>query len=323
MLLVSTDVRDACDILRPVYDFTDGADGYVSLEVSPHLAHDSEGSIAEARRLWAVVDRPNLMIKIPGTAACLPAIEQLLYEGINVNITLLFSVQRYKAVMQAWLQALDRRLTEGRPVRRTASVASFFLSRIDILVDELLDQRIGPEGNSPFTPHPGTLQGKVAVANARQAYAVLSKMLKGDSRWQRLSEAGIRPQRLLWASTSTKNPNYDDLMYVEPLIGPHTINTMTLKTIAAFADHGKVARTVDKEVRAASHTLRDLRALGIDLEQVATQLENEGIRKFIQPYETLLQSIERKREHFVAKAAQGFAQGSEGSGRGDEGAARV
>lgn len=302
LLLVSTDIRDACDLLRPVHDATEGADGYVSLEVSPHLAHDSEASVAEAKRLWAVVDRPNLMIKIPGTAACLPAIEQLLYEGINVNITLLFSVPRYQAVAQAWLRALERRAAEGRPIRKPVSVASFFLSRIDVLIDELLDQRIGPQGHSPFTPHPSTLQGKVAIANAKLAYASLARLLKSE-RWQTLAAAGASPQRLLWASTSTKNPQYDELMYVEPLIGPHTVNTMPLSTSAAFADHGKVARTVDKQVRASAQVLRDLRTLGIRLDQVAGQLENEGIRKFIEPYDALLQAIEQKRERFAAQAA--------------------
>lgn len=303
MLLVSTDVRDACDLLRPVHEATAGADGYVSLEVSPHLAHDSAASIAEARRLWALVERPNLMIKIPGTSTCLPAIEQLLYEGINVNITLLFSVARYQAVMQAWLRALERRVREGRPLHKPASVASFFLSRIDVLVDELLAQRIGPQGHSPFTPHPAALQGKVAIANAKHAYAGLARALRSE-RWQALAAAGARPQRLLWASTSTKNPHYDELLYVEPLIGPHTVNTMPLGTSAAFADHGKAVRTVDKQMRASSRVLRDLRALGIRLDFVTWQLENEGIHKFIQPYDALLQAIEQKRARFTAQAGR-------------------
>ncbi|PZN27593.1 MAG: transaldolase, partial [Proteobacteria bacterium] len=299
--LVTSDVRTACDLLRPVYDQTQGLDGYVSLEVSPHLAHDSVGSIEEARRLAAAVGRPNLMIKIPGTIAGLPAIEELLWEGINVNITLLFSVERYKAVAHTWQRALERRLAAGRSVRDVASVASFFLSRIDTLVDELLAHRMRPDGSSSYTPHPQTLLGTVAVANAKLAYANFSALLK-ESRWQALEGAGARPQRLLWASTSTKNPAYPDLMYVEPLIGPHTVNTMPLKTIAAFADHGKAALTVNKGVKAAARTLRELRAVGIDLKQITAQLENEGIQKFIEPYDGLLATIGRKRVRFAAGA---------------------
>lgn len=203
-LLVTTDVRNACDVLRPVYDSTAGADGYVSLEVSPHLAHDSIGSIAEAKRLFTMVDRPNVMIKIPGTMRSLPAIEELLFEGINVNITLLFSVERYKAVADTWQRALERRLQAGRSVHNVASVASFFLSRIDVLIDELLDQRIGPDGDSSFAPHPKSLRGKVAVANAKLAYSNFALLLRRE-RWLSLAAAGARPQRLLWASTSTKN----------------------------------------------------------------------------------------------------------------------
>lgn len=301
-LLVTTDVRYACDVLRPVYDSTAGADGYVSLEVSPHLAHDSIGSIAEAKRLFTMVDRPNVMIKIPGTMRSLPAIEELLFEGINVNITLLFSVERYKAVADTWQRALERRLQAGRSVHNVASVASFFLSRIDVLIDELLDQRIGPDGDSSFAPHPKSLRGKVAVANAKLAYSNFALLLRRE-RWLSLAAAGARPQRLLWASTSTKNLAYDDLMYVEPLIGPHTINTMPLRTIAAFADHGKVAQTVNKGIRVAALTLRGLRSLGVRLGQVTDQLENEGIRKFIEPYDALLQTIEKKRSHFAANGS--------------------
>ena len=293
-LLVADDIRNACDVLRPVYDRTAGADGYVSLEVSPHLAHDNTASTSEARRLFAAVGRPNLMIKIPGTKACLSTIEELLAEGINVNITLLFSIERYQAVANAYERALERRVKAGHSLENIASVASFFLSRIDVLVDELLAHRIRPDGGSSFSPHPKTLFGQVAVANAKVAYGNLSWRLK-ESEWQRLQTGGARPQRLLWASTSTKNPKYDDLMYVGPLIGPHTVNTMPPKTIEAFADHGTVAQTVDRDLDAAERTLEQLQALDIDLVQVTGQLEDEGIEKFIKAYDQLLESIEKKR----------------------------
>lgn len=308
--LVTTDVRDACDLLRPVYEQTQGADGYVSLEVSPHLAYDSPRSIEEGRRLHAAVDRPNVMIKIPGTVECLPAIEQLLFEGINVNITLLFSVARYRAVSQAHQRALERRQAAGQLLDAVASVASFFLSRIDVLVDQLLALRIAPDGHSACTPHPKTLQGKVAVANAKLAYAQLATRLRREERWQSLAAAGARPQRLLWASTSTKNPKYHDLMYVEPLIGPHTVNTMPLKTIEAFADHGKVARTVDKGLRDAARVLRELRSVGIDMAQVTQQLENEAVRKFIEPFDKLLATIEAKRARYADHKAQDASKGT-------------
>ncbi len=281
--LVIDDVRDACDLLLPVYQRSDGADGFVSLEVSPHLAHDGDATLIEARRLHGAVTRPNLLIKIPGTAAGLPAIEQCLFEGISINITLLFSVARYEQVVGAYLCALERRVQAGLPLGEVASVASFFLSRIDILVDQLLAQRFG-------TRHELTarrLLGCAAIANARLAYAHLQASM-ADSRWQALAAQGARVQRLLWASTSTKNPAYRDVMHVEPLIGPHTVNTLPDETIAAFADHGQVAATVDTDLPEARQVLHDLEALGIDFDQITTQLENEGVQKFIEPYDALL-----------------------------------
>lgn len=297
-LLATTDVRDACDVLRSAYDQTQGADGYVSLEVSPHLAYDSQASIAEAKRLFAEVNRPNVMIKIPGTAAAVSAIEELLWEGVNVNITLLFSVKRYKAVANAYLRAMERRRVAGRSLHDVVSVASFFLSRIDTLVDELLAQRIGPDSESPYTPHPQTLLGTVAIANAKVAYTSFLRQLK-DSRWQALAAAGARPQRLLWASTSTKNPKYPELMYIEPLIGADSINTMPAKTIAAFADRGRVGATLQKGVKAAARTLQNLRLLHINLDHVAEQLESEGIQKFSKSYDETLRAIETKRSRQV------------------------
>ena len=292
--LTTTDARNACDLMRSVYDASNGEDGFVSLEVSPHLGHDTEGSLAEARRLWTRVDRPNLFIKIPGTAEGAPAIEQALYEGINITITLLFSIESYKAVAEAYLKALERRLAERKPIARLASVASFFLSRIDVLIDELLAHRPGPDAER--------LRGRAGVANAKLAYQSFKHILESD-RWTRLAEKGARPQRMLWASTSTKNPAYKDLMYVEPLIGPMTINTMPEKTISALMDHGVVkANTVEDGVADARRTLADIDRLGISFAQVTAQLENEGIQKFIEPFDALMQRLDALRKNRIAFA---------------------
>jgi transaldolase len=235
------------------------------------------------------------MIKIPGTAEGVPAIEELLFRGINVNVTLLFSIESYQAVAEAWLKALERRHAAGQPVNNVASVASFFISRIDTLVDQLLAHRIRPDGSSALNPHPGTLQGKIAVANGKLAYAAFRKMRKGE-RWQRLEAAGAKPQRLLWASTGNKNPAYSDVGYVEPLIGADTVNTMPAATAAAFADHGKPGKNLARAVPAARKLLKELKAMGIDLKRVTWQLENEGIQKFIEPFEKLLGNIDAKRK---------------------------
>lgn len=296
--LTSQDIRDACDALLSVYRDTGGLDGYVSLEVSPLLARDTAGSIAEGTHLAKLVDRPNLMIKIPGTTEGLPAVEELLFRGVSVNVTLLFSVDVYKSVAEAWLQALERRQAAGLPVNSVASVASFFVSRIDTLVDQLLGHRIRPDGSSALSPHPRTLQGAVAVANAKLAYAAFRKMAVGE-RWKAIEVAGARPQRLLWASTGNKNPNYSDVGYVEPLIGAHTVNTMPAATAAAFADHGKPGKNLTRGVPAARKSLKELKSLGIDLKRVAWQLENEGIQKFIDPFDKLIGNIEAKRQTFA------------------------
>lgn len=283
--LIVTDVRDACDILRPVYERTEGRDGFVSLEVSPYLARNTQGSIAEARRFWETVARQNLLIKIPGTFEGVAAIEALLYAGININITLLFSVERYEEVAFAYMSALERRKAEKAPLAGIASVASFFLSRIDTLVDELLQEKIR-SGMSEAQ----RLLGKCATANAKLAYRRF-KQLTSSGRWHFVEGAGARPQRLLWASTSTKNPSYDDLMYVEPLIGPHTINTLPQTTIAAFADHGKAAATLENGFDEARQVIRDLEAAGIDLPQVTRRLLDEGIEKFVESFNDILQTI--------------------------------
>jgi transaldolase len=301
--LAVTDVQQACDILRPVYDASEGVDGFVSLEVSPYLAHDTVGTMQEAQRLFNAVDRPNVFIKIPGTAAGVPAIEEMLYEGIPINITLLFAIDHYEAVAQAYIRAMERRLAEGQPVNNVVSVASFFLSRIDVLVDQLLGHRTRPSRSSESVPQPEQLLGKVAIASAKLAYQRF-KCLFGSERWHALAAQGARVQRPLWASTSTKNPRYPDTMYVEPLLAPHTVNTMPAETIAAFADHGRVvANTIETDLEEAHCVLRDLERLGIDLACVTWRLENEGVQKFIEPYDALMQALAAKRQEFLGVRA--------------------
>ena len=300
--LTTTDVRNACDILRPVYDASGGKDGFVSLEVSPHLAYDTDGTLEEARRLWQTVDRPNLLIKVPGTRAGIPAIEQLLFEGINVNITLLFSVPDYEAVAEAHLRALERRVEAGEPVDRLASVASFFLSRIDVLVDDMLTQHASPRPDA--TPDPEALRGRAAISEAKLAYRSFRNILEGE-RWQRLAEQGARPQRVLWASTGTKNPAYPDVMYIEPLIGPETVNTMPADTIEHFDEHGRVARTVDEGVDEAEWVKSQLAQLDIDFAAVARQLESEGVKKFNQPYDASLATIDAQRRKVLNRRDAG------------------
>lgn len=308
--LVVTDVQDACDVLRPVYNASDGADGFVSLEVSPYLAHDTEGTMREARHLFQAVNRPNVFIKIPGTPAGVPAIEQMLYEGLNINITLLFSLQSYEAVAQAYIRAMERRAGEGKPVQNVASVASFFLSRIDVLVDQLLGHRIQPGGGTG--PWPEQLVGQVAVANAKLAYQSFKTIFNG-ARWQALATRGARVQRPLWASTSTKDPLYSDVCYVEPLIGPHTVNTMPDETIDAFADHGVIVEnSVEANVEEARQMLHDLSAVGVDLDFVTQQLLHEGVQKFIDPFDALMRTLAVKRQTLLGERAgrQAMALGS-------------
>jgi transaldolase/glucose-6-phosphate isomerase len=296
--LVVSDIQDACDILRPVYDESTGLDGYVSLEVSPYLAHDTQASLEEARRLHRLVDRPNVFIKIPGTRAGFAAIEEALFEGININITLLFSIAHYEAVAEAYLRALERRAEAGRAVGDVASVASFFLSRIDVLVDQLLGHRIQPAVTTGHGPRPEQLLGKAAIANAKLAYQHLARLLTGD-RWKQLEARGARIQRLLWASTSTKDPLYDEIRYVEPLIGPHTVNTMPAETIRAFAERGVVATTVERDVNEGRHVMERLAAVGIDFENVTWQLENEGVQKFRDPFDELMATLAERRQSIL------------------------
>jgi transketolase len=287
--LSTTDVQRACDVLRRVYDTTLMQDGYVSLEVSPHLAYDTQATVAEARRLWAQVNRPNLMIKIPGTEAGIAAIEEALYHGLNINITLLFSIQRYRAVRAAYFRALERRLAESKPIREVRSVASFFLSRIDVLCDKLIQQRTGSVG----AKH-ASLLGRTAIASAKLAYQDFKAAL-AEQRWTALERAGAAPQRLLWASTGTKNPTYSDVMYIEPLIGGGTISTMPEQTIAAFADHGRASESLERDLDHARDAIAELARLGIDLHCVTEQLESEGVQQFIEPYDELMRMLEERR----------------------------
>jgi len=277
--LAIEDLRAAAGELRSVYDANAKRDGYVSLEVSPHLARDTAGTLEEARRLWAAVGCQNLMIKVPGTPEGMGAIEDLIAEGINVNVTLLFARSAYRAAAEAFIRGLERRLAAGLPVSGIASVASFFVSRIDTLVDS----KLGAQDD---------LKGKAAIANAKLAYADYESMV-GGARWKALHAAGAMPQRLLWASTSTKNPAYRDVIYVEELIGPDTVNTLPMATLDAFRDHGEAKATLREGVdRAEGHMVR-LREMGIDFDAVTDQLLDEGLRLFSQAFDSLLASVEK------------------------------
>ena len=295
--VVVKDIQDVADILRGVYERTGGRDGFVSLEVSPGVAHDTDATIAEARQLWAAIDRPNAMIKVPGTVEGVPAVRALTAEGVNVNITLLFGREMYEAVALAYIEGLeDRAMRAGGDARlgRVASVASFFVSRIDTKVDAQLDELPKPEREkaAPGT-EPATLErlhGKVAIANARLAYQIYKRVFAGP-RWAALAANGARAQRLLWASTSVKNPRYRDVMYVEELIGPDTINTMPVETLAAFREHGRPRPSLDAHVGEAQHTLDQLEAVGIGLKSITDQLVEEGVRKFQEPYDKLLKAL--------------------------------
>jgi transaldolase len=288
------DVRDACDLFRPLYDTTSGGDGFVSIEVSPAAARDPQATRAEVQRLWEAIDRPNLMVKIPGTAEATPVIEEMLAAGININITLLFSLAAYERVALAYVAALGQRLALGKPVDRVASVASFFVSRVDTLVDTLLDEKIATATDEATREWLSALKGKAAVANAKLAYARFEEIFEG-SRFAPLQDAGARVQRPLWASTSVKNPAYRDVRYVEELIGPHTVNTMLRPTLEAFLDHGVVSRTVDQDVDEARLVIHELVAAGIELEAIGQRLEDEGIALFAASYEELLRAIDAKR----------------------------
>jgi transaldolase len=296
--LAVEDVGAAADLLRPVYDRKGGKDGFVSLEVSPDLASDTQGSIQEACRFWSRLNRPNVMIKVPATQEGIPAIEQLIAEGINVNITLIFAVDVYEQVMEAYLTGLERRVQQGEAIHRIASVASFFVSRVDTLIDEMLEEK-ATDADAETGQRLKTLEGKAANANAKIAYERFEHVF-GSERFQRLAGHGAQVQRPLWASTSTKNPRYPDTLYVTPLIGPHTVNTMTLATIEAFRDHGQVdCNAVRQGQGEADQVMRDLERAGIDLRDVTDQLTREGVRKFSAALHALLDAIDQRRGALV------------------------
>ncbi len=297
--LAVEDVRMAAEVFRTLYDESQGYEGYVSLEVNPHLAHDTQGTIAEARRLWARLERPNVFIKVPATRAGLPAITQLTSEGINVNVTLLFGLPRYREVIEAYLAGLEKRAATGLPLKQVVSVASFFLSRIDTLVDPLLE-KIAAQGG-PQAEAAAASQGQTAIACARVAYNIFKEVFDSQ-RFQALAARGAQKQRLLWASTSTKNPAYPDLHYVEPLIGPQTINTMPLETLNAYRDHGHPALRLGKDLPAARELLLVLPKLGIDLDRVTQQLEEDGVEKFIKPFDNLMCALEGKRQEVLIES---------------------
>ncbi len=289
--LSQRDVQDAADEFRSVYENTNDKDGYVSLEVNPHLAHDTKGTIEEARRLWAALNRPNVLIKVPATSDGLPAIRQLISEGINVNVTLLFGLPRYRQVAEAYIAGLEARLVQGKPVKHIASVASFFLSRIDTLVDPMVEKFIEPSGNK--TEIAKKVHGQVAISSAKAAYQIYKEIF-GSNRFKKLADKGARAQRLLWASTSNKNPDYSDVKYIESIIGPDTVNTVPLETIDAYRDHGDPKLRLDQDVKEASWVLARLPELGISIDKVTQQLEDEGVKKFNEPFDKLMESLAKK-----------------------------
>jgi len=298
--LIITDIQTVADVLRPIYDQTNGLDGYVSLEVSPDLAHDTDGTLSEVRRFWKMVNRPNLMIKIPGTPEGLPAIRQSLIEGINVNITLIFSMKTYREVAEAYISALESRLAEGKDISRIASVASFFVSRVDTLVDTLLEDKIKATSDSAEQQKLKSLEGKAAIANARLVYQDF-KLIFSTPRFENLKQHGAHVQRPLWASTSTKNPAYRDVLYAEELIGPDTVDTMPLETIEKFRDHGQVRLSVEDDIPQAHADLDALEQVGIHYDQVTQQLQDEGVKKFADSFHDLFKGIESKKKAIEEK----------------------
>jgi transaldolase len=287
--LAAQDIEDALDLLRPVWDGGGGRDGYVSMEVDPNLAYDTSGTIDEAQRLHETIDRPNLFVKIPATEPGLPAIEEMISRGRPINVTLIFSLQRYSEVAEAYIRGLERLVEGGGDPRKVASVASFFVSRVDTEADRRLDE-LGTHDE---------LKGKLAVANAKLAYQRYKEIFSGD-RWQALEAKGATPQRCLWASTSTKNPEYRDVMYVEELIGPNTVNTMPEETIEAFQDHGEVAPTLEQGIDEAKRVFQEIERAGVDYDDVTATLEREGVEKFSDSFSELLDGIRAKSGELAA-----------------------
>jgi transaldolase len=287
--LAASDIQDACDILKSVYDEGDGEDGYVSLEVDPNLAHDTDGTVEEAKRLHKLVDKPNLFIKIPATQEGLPAIEEVVASGIPVNVTLIFSLERHRKVAEAYVRGLERLVESGGDPSKVASVASFFVSRVDTEADKRLDEIGGHD----------ELKGKLAIANAKLAYQQYKEVFSGDA-WEALKAKGASAQRCLWASTSTKNPDYRDVMYVEELIGADTVNTMPRETVEAVEDHAEIADTLEADLDAAHKLMDDLEKAGVDYDDVVQTLEKEGVKKFADSFKELFSDIESKRDSLVA-----------------------
>lgn len=288
--LTQKDIQDAADEFRHLYDQTKGQDGYVSLEVNPHLAHDTHGTIEEARHLWNALNRPNVFIKVPATKEGLPAIKQLISEGINVNITLLFGLPRYREVAEAYIAGIEARLASGGSLKQVASVASFFLSRIDVLLDPKFEKIMAD--NTETSGLAKQLHGQIAIASAKMAYQIFHEIFNSD-RFKKFTEKGAMKQRLLWASTSTKNPNYNDIKYVEALIGMKTINTLPLETIDAYRDHGEPKTRLELEVDKAKNYFQVLPKLNINIDQVTQQLENEGVDKFSKSYDQLIITLKK------------------------------
>ncbi len=297
--LIIDDVRAACDVFAPVYLASGGEDGFVSIEVAPGFARDTQGSIAEAHRLFAAVDRPNVLVKIPGTREGVPAILQCLKDGLNINITLLFTLSQYEAVAEAYLQALDYRLHAGETIRASASVASLFVSRVDTMVDRLLDERAEAAADEAERRRLLSLRGRAGVANARVVYERFRGFLNGRE-WQLIAASGAKVQRVLWASTGVKNPAYPDTLYVDELIGAQTVSTMPEHTLQAFREHGTLAQTADRHIDDAHRLLRELNHVGIDVERVGAQLQDDGIALFVKAFDDAVAIVEEKRARLLS-----------------------
>jgi transaldolase len=286
--LSQQDVQHAADVFRPLYDMTNGKDGYVSLEVNPHLAHNTQGTIAEGRWLWTALDRPNVLIKVPATVEGLPAISQLISDGININVTLLFSLPRYREVAESYNKGLEARMAQGKPIDKIASVASFFLSRIDAVIDPKEADFLASKGEQAhFVTN---IRGQVAISSAKVAYKIYQEIFENES----FIKLGASPQRLLWASTSSKNPDYSDVKYIEALIGPNTVNTIPLETLNAYRDHGDPKSLLKDNVEQASWVLSELSEIGIDLKTITEKLENDGVEKFINSFDKLMDALKNK-----------------------------
>jgi transaldolase/glucose-6-phosphate isomerase len=294
--IVLDDIRGAANVMRQVYDRTDGRDGFVSIEVAPNLAYETEKSFSEACRIFDFLNLPNVMIKIPGTPEGIPAFQRAIARGINVNVTLVFSLENYRNVAEAYIAGLEERAASGQPVDHLSSVASFFVSRVDTMVDKMLDDMIAADAQRKSQLE--SLQGKAAIANAKQAYHAYQEIFAGP-RWQKLADQGARAQRCLWASTSTKNPKYRDILYAEQLIGPDTVDTMPPQTIEAFLDHAVVERTLDKDFDQARAELGALESAGISMAQVTHQLQVNGVKLFSDSFDELINAISEKRAQMM------------------------